>query len=264
MRNSYINGGFCALIAHSFADVGAGGPPPNTANRDDLRERLLDDVTTLGNDAAEGKDALPKLAVRVVRAANDGIISADKAKKGGKDDATLIYEQYVNAESKAALHEMTDAGRKANVSKMRKLIEFGAYVNADAVDVLDRAVRLRHEMAEAELPVQSAYPAYVSVARAQLDADRDLDDDAIKSAMGKKPPKDKEVLDQLKKAQKILDDLILGKNGLTDQSDEVVNAQAAIEARIKAMLIEKDTAETIAKATALGLIPATPFEQAMN
>jgi hypothetical protein len=237
----------------------------NSVALDDLRKAFLADVREFGRDSAAGKDSLPKLAVRVVKAAADGIINYTdpKAKKlnDGPDDAELAYTSYVEAESKKAIHEHSDGGKKANISKLRKLIQFGCSTVCDPMDVMNRTVIRRSDLAEAGGDVKGAYPAYVDVARAQIANDRDLTDEQIDAAIVKAPAKEKDVIDVLKSVEKILDQLITGEHKAgQDQSVEVIQAHESVRARIAAMGRASDLEAFKAKAAELGYAPMQAAE----
>lgn len=139
---------------------------------------LLKDVRKLGGDTAEGRDAKARLAIRVVRAASDGVITLDVETDAatGKplpDAAYQIYDEYLKADSKKAVYEHSKGGIKKEASLLRTLIRFGSLTTVDAVDVLNRAVTIHGNLDVKER--LSAYPAFVEVAKAQL-ADGQTDD----------------------------------------------------------------------------------------
>jgi hypothetical protein len=183
------------------------------------------DVGKAGRAAASGKDALPGLGVAIVTASASGVIDTVKDKHGkGIDDAKLIYERYMEEFSEKAVHEHSTNGVKANTSKTRKLIEFGA-MSCNPEDVLRRAIELRAAMEAAEEKVKPAYASYVDVARAQLDnPDSPLSDDQIKEALRKPDPKEKTSLWVIEKMLEDCEGLITGDKwpGLKDQSEPVL------------------------------------------
>lgn len=217
---------------------------------------LINEVKQFGRDAAEGKDALPKLAIRVVRAANDGVISSASPQQPGElDDAAKIYGEYALAESKKAIHEHTAGGRKANESKLRTLIRFGEpRVGIDPVVVLDRAIELRKELQESGEKCKPSYAAFVDVARAQLATDQQLSDDDIALAVIKAPTADKTLEKELEAISKKIDALVSGegKSGLQDQSEQVIRAGELIKERLAALYGAAQQAEFMAQAKALG------------
>lgn len=226
----------------------------NTSNSDTRMDTLMSDVRQFGRDDAAGGDAMPKLGLRVVQAAYDGVIDTTKD-SDGRDDAARIYEEYVKAKSKKAIHNHTDGGLKANVSKLRKLVELGGSPKVDGVNVMERAYTLRGEMVAAEEKVKSAYAAYVDVARRQLEADDDLTDEEIKAAMRKGEGSEKTVLGELKRAAKILDALVTGegKNGLKDQEEDTIAALEHVNTRITMLEYSIKREKLLADANEMGL-----------
>ncbi len=210
-------------------------------------------VRALGRDAAMGKDALPKLAVTVVRAAADEIVTA--ADNGKDDDAYKLYSEYAESEGKKAVHEHTANGLKANVSKVRALIKMGEMTTCDPVDVLNRAIIIREEQRTNGADVKSAYPAYIDVARSQLKLDRSMTDEELAQAVLKKAAEEPTVEKELQGIAKRLDKLITGdnKHGLMDQDERTIAAYEALTKRIAAFTVEREMAEFLAKAEELGM-----------
>lgn len=208
--------------------------PQNDTRYDDL----VKEVAALGRDAASGKDSLPKLAHRLVRAAHEGVISTQVG-QDGLDDAHRLYTSYAEKQSKTAIHEHTAGGFKANVSKMRKLIEMGSMPIIDPVDVMNRTVGIRQKMQEADEATKPAYASYVDVAREQLaNPGRALTDDEIKGVCAKPAPAEKTVDKILKDCHKKLERLITGEGGLKDQSEQVIAAEEALRTRLAAFAME--------------------------
>jgi hypothetical protein len=71
----------------------------------DARETFNATVAKLGALSGEGKDALPMLALAVVRATSDGIVRFDK--KADIDDAPGIFETFTTSEGLKMQHERT-------------------------------------------------------------------------------------------------------------------------------------------------------------
>lgn len=225
----------------------------NAGVNDTRLNDLMKEVRQFGRDSGEGGDALPKLAIAVVRAANDGVITTDKD-KDGKDDAARIVETYSSEAGKKAIHERTKNGLKALNSKVRQLVIMGQMTTCDPVAVLDKAVEIRRGLLDNEAAKpKAAFAAYVDVARAQQALDRDMSDDEITVAITKPEAPDKDVIDYLKAIEKKLDRLITGEAGITDTSDDTLAARDAIKRRLAHMVNARDVAETMEKAEALGL-----------
>ena len=211
----------------------------NTSNQPvDHSKAFWRSIKSMGADAGEGSTALVRLALATVRAANDGIISAEK-RTGSKDDAALIYEAYMSENSKKA-GEMSAGGAKANASKLRQIIQCGSMTTCDPVDVFDRAVAHHKEMQKDEgVKLKALYPALVDVAREQLGTDTDLTDEAIKDAIVA-VPRDKTVETELKAIQKRVDNLIEGNGDLKHDTPEMGQIKELIASQITTFVVSKE------------------------
>lgn len=206
---------------------------------DKRRAELNKFVTKLGNEAAFGKDSLPKLAHAVVKAAADGVITPD--------DAEALYDRYAMAESSKAIHEHSAGGRRANISKLKQLVIMGAMTTVDAVEVMQTAFDVRQRLVGMEdgPKLKSAYPFYVDVARAQQKTDVPLTEQALEEIAAKPEPKGKELEAELLAIAKRLEALVTGenKNGLKDDDDNTEAAFHLIKERCdkfaKLRLIQK-------------------------
>ncbi len=207
----------------------------NTSNQpttpEDLHKEFVKDVKSFGRASGEGASALPRLALRVIRASADGLLSTDKPKGGGKDDAQTIYDLYTSEDSRKAEHSA--GGAKANASKLRQLIAMGCMTTCDAVDVANRTVDKWNAMVSAELKPKPLYAGLVDVARAQCDQDTALTDDAIEEALSKTPA-EKSVEKEWKAIQKKIDGLVSGENsaGLKDQSDAAIKISELVKEHV--------------------------------
>lgn len=206
----------------------------HNANINDTRfSDLTKVVTRLGKDAAEGADALPKLAFAVVTAAYDGVIDTEKkhdspADGAGMkvDDAAVIYATYMNAEGKKSYSDYKSTGIKANASKLRQLVGLGLNTKCEGPKVLARAAEIRDRMAKSNTKVLSAYPAFVNVARAQNDLDHEITDDEIMTAVAKPPAEDKGLVDYVTRAKKQIEKIITGENpdNVQSQDERLISA----------------------------------------
>ncbi|WP_454627737.1 hypothetical protein [Bradyrhizobium cenepequi] len=224
--------------------------PTNDTRLSDFMTQVRD----LGRDEAMGKDALPKLAVAFVRAVVDGVV--DMAKDAdGNDGAARVYIDYVKAKTKKQVHDRTDAGLKANISKLRQIGTFAGNPKWDAVDVFNRAFTIRADHEKDDISVKPAYAAFVDVAREQLKQDQALTDAEI-GAVVMTTSKTKEVTleGQLQKAHKILEEIITGENkhGIKDQSTEILQAAEQISVRLAALMQQAQQREVLEKALAAG------------
>lgn len=215
--------------------------PIEAALKNDTRlDDAMKQVKKLGEEAASGKDSLPKLAVLLTRLANDGVIDLEKKYSvdngnGGKrtyDDAEAIFTRYAEAENKKAIHERSNGGLKANISKARQFVELGMMTAADGPKAIERAFDIRNKMLTDGDKVKSAYAAYVDVARAQKALDRDITDDELREAIRKREAASPEALKVLKGVMKKLEDLIAGEKGAKDNDSKVEDAFNAIRDRV--------------------------------
>lgn len=218
------------------------------AQKNDKRKSdLLRQVGKLGEEASLGRDSLPKLAHAVVRAAADGVIEGA--------DAEGIYTKYATAESKKAIHEHSAGGKKANISKLRQLIEMGNMTTVDAVDVMQNAFDAREAMMADDNKVKPAYPFYVDVARAQLKSDKPLSKSTLESMACKDEPNAKTLEGELKRVMKVLEGLVTGDNRdkIKDEDENTEAAFQLIRDRLDKLATMRQREELRKKAAALGL-----------
>ena len=218
-----------------------------TGKNDKRKSDLLRAVGKLGEEASLGRDSLPKLAHAVVKAAADGVIDGS--------DAEGLYTKYATAESKKAIHEHSAGGKKANISKLKQLIEMGCMTTIDAVEVMQAAFQARENMIADSEKVKAAYPFYVEVARAQLKTDKPLDQNTLEDMAKKDEPNAKTLEGELKKVAKVLEGLISGENRdkIKDNSEQVEAAFHLIQERLDALTLVKRQEQLRQKARELGI-----------
>jgi len=223
----------------------------------DTREVEFDAFTrdAARTDAA-GNDALPGWAIAFVRAVSDGVFTVAKD-ANGEDAAMRKFKIYATAKGKKAFHDRSETSQKAQVSKLRQLMNAAANPKFDFVDVLNRAVTIRQGAIDDGLEVKSPYPAYVDIAREQLKQDDELSDEQILSVVCKNEvTREVTVEGQLKKAYKILEDLIAGEKhpGVQDQTPEVLMAAEQLHTRIATLVTIREGFEKVTKAIELGMV----------
>lgn len=220
---------------------------PENQKNDKRKSALIKQVIKLGEEASLGRDSLPKLAHAVVKAAADGVID-------GKD-AESIYDRYAAAESKKAIHEHSAGGKKANVSKLKQLIEMGCMTTVDGVEVMQAAYDARENVIGTEGKVKSAYPFYVDVARSQLKADRVLSAEELEELAIKAGPADKTLEAEIKTLVNRLEALVTGENkhGLKDEDEATEAAFHLMKERLDKFATLRAHNELRAKAAELGL-----------
>lgn len=157
----------------------------NDTRLDDLKKFVRDQ----GANEGAGAEALPLTALRLVRAAADGVIEPD--------DASMLYEEYLKGKSRKQVHEHTANGKGANTSKMRNIIALGCLPHVDGVALLDRVVDVRAEMKARDEKPLGAYKAMVEAAKAQLKQPTvELSDDQVRAACTN-PESNKGLIDKL-------------------------------------------------------------------
>lgn len=234
------------------AATASGAPLTNDQRLKDLKKQ----VTKLGEEASLGKDSLPKLAHAVVRAAADGLIDTTTKDEKGNDHATQLYIHYANGESKKAIHEHSEGGKKANISKLRQLISMGCMKSIDPVEVMQDAFAARDGMSREDgVKIKSAYPFYVDVAREQLKSDKPLTTKQMEDIAVKDAPAPKELEAVLKSVLKTLEGLVSGerKDGLRDKDELTEAAFNCIRDRLDNIATERKRVQLRQEAAKLGL-----------
>lgn len=225
---------------------------------------LMSDVREMGREMQAGKDSLPNLALKVARAVEDGVISTEKD-KDGVDDAQRVYGEFVKAASKKAVHEHTTSGVKANTSKLRQIMLAASKptLQNGFYDALKRVVEARKAAIAKEEKVQGAYPAFVAAARLQVEQDDDLTDAQIGELIKKPEAEAPDLEKMLEAVHKKLSNIVEGKDGVKCTDPEVVQARELIGSKLAALIVQRETNETLEKAAALGLTLAVqPAAQA--
>lgn len=230
--------------------------PAELSNNAKRMSDLLKQVGKLGEEASLGKDSLPKLAHAVVKAAADGIIDLETKDAKGNDAAHQLYEKYAASESKKAIHEHSQGGKKANVSKLRQLIQMGAMTTIDAVEVMQRAFQARENMMREDgVKVKPAYPFYVDVAREQQKSKKALTDRELEDIVQKDAPAAKTLEGELKRALTILEGLVTGENRdkIKDTNALTEAAFQAVKERLDAIATLRQREKLMAEAAKLGI-----------
>lgn len=223
--------------------IGHNEPPEEPMDREEMIREFNKDIAAYGRDSGKGAAALPRLGLRVIRAAADGLISTDKPKDGSESDAVRIYKRYAEQDSKHAEH--TKGGMKANAAKLNALIGLGSMTTVDGVDIADRTVRLRDEMEEADQKPKPLFAGLVDVARAQMDSDTPLTDDAIKTALTK-TVKDKTLEKEWDAIHKKIEKLVSGDGELKDQSETAIKIEEMVREHVSQFSVNDKREDDIA------------------
>lgn len=205
-------------------------------------------VKKLGGEAALGKDALPKLAQYVLRAAADDVI--------GLDDATDIYKSYLTTENNKLIHEQSKGSLNAQSSKLRQIIAMGLMRSIDPVAVMQEAFLIREQMKkDGEKGLKPAYAFYVDVAREQQTKETALSAGELEDLARRAAP-EKDVLKELEGMVKKLEGIISGENryGMHDDSQNVIDAYDALKSRIATLIMEEQKLNLMREAAKLGMV----------
>ena len=230
------------------------GPISDEKAKNDRRlDDFFNDVRKFGRESGSGQDALPKLGLRTIAAAADGIVTLDKD-TNGKDDADRIFDTYSKEEGKKAVINRTNGSLRAQVSKTRQLIKVGQMTTCDPVVGSETLMRIRGELMNEGHKVKSAFPALVDYARRQLDADAPLSDDELRELAAKPAPAGKSVEEELQAILKRLERLITGESKAgQDQHEETIAAQEALQRRVKEFTQQQQVQELQTQAASFGL-----------
>ena len=235
--------------------VAAGAETPAALSNDKRKADFMKQVGKFGEEAALGRDALPKLAHAVVKAVADGILDVNEKDDKGNDAAAIVYEKYVAQETKKALHERSAAGKKANISKLRQLMQFGAMTTIDPVEQMQKAFDARENMIADDNKVKPAYPFYVDMARKQLSQTAPLSDRELEALAMKDAPEPKELEQVLTSILKKLEGLVTGENrdGIKDEDALTEAAYQAVKERLDKIATLRAHAKLRADAAKLGV-----------
>lgn len=208
----------------------------NSAALEDQRKAAFAEARELGRESARGKDSLPKLGIRAVELTFDGILS--------EEDAKEYYQEHIDGESKKLIH--TAAGKAANTSKIKSFFKLGAMTTIDPVSVINNAASVHAEMRAQGLNPQSAYAAFVSVARAQLASpNSELTEEELRDAMSK-TSKEKTADSCLRSAAKQIEEAMnLGLND--DERQYATDALQKVAAALTALVTRNERDEKLAK-----------------
>jgi hypothetical protein len=235
--------------------VAAGAETPVELSNDKRKQDLLKQVSKLGEEASLGRDSLPKLAHAVVKAVADGVIDINEKDAKGNDAAMQIFERYAASEKKKSIHERSTQGIKANVSKLRQIMQMAAMTTIDAVEVMNDAYEAREAMIADDLKVKAAYAFYIDVARKQLATDKRLTKTELERLAVKDAAQPKELEQILTQAFKLLEGLVTGENRdkVKDEDELTEAAMHAVKERLDKLAIMKRTVALRQQASALGL-----------
>lgn len=199
----------------------------HSSTNDTRLETFMSDVREYGRDSAVGKDALPKLAFRFIRAVADEVLDMGKDAVGD-DGAARVFKTYASSEGKKQIHDRSSDSVKAQNSKLRTIGKAASNPKWDFVQVSNDLQVAIQDYKKSGIDTKPTYAALVDVAREQLKSDTQLtyDEIAVLCLPTTKEPKEVTLESKLEKIQKQLEDVITGedKDGLQDQSSEIAIA----------------------------------------
>jgi hypothetical protein len=216
-----------------------------------------------GKDTALGADALPKLAISVVRAAKDGILDLD----ANKDCLKQVYGAYWSQRSnkRYSIHAQGKESQGAQVSKIKQHYLLGKNELFDGEELMDRAVKMYHDkLTSSETKLKPVYAAYTDVARMANDwkatnGATAPSDEEIEACFYPKEKQEKTLTDIIEKVLKELDKVITGtrEDGISSQDSEITDAAESLQRFLAKMTLaaELDAFRAqSAKLAAAGLI----------
>jgi hypothetical protein len=215
----------------------------------------------LGKDEALGADALPKLAIAVVRAAKDKIIDLEANKDAIKQVYGVYWAQRTN--KKYSIHAQGKDSQGAQVSKLKQFAVLGANDTFNGEEVFNRAVDLYKERVKTADKIKPVYAAYLDTARMLNDwkpANGNVTptDEEIEACFYPKEKADKTLEEVIEHIAKQLGMVVSGerKDGISSQDTEITDAVESLQRFLAKMTLAAELnayRASAAKFAALGL-----------
>jgi hypothetical protein len=209
--------------------------------------RLADYMKTVREDGrlrAQGRDSLPNLGLRFIRAIADEVL--DIAKDSDNNDAAArVFTEFANADGNKSVHDRSPDSVKAQISKLRALQKFASNPKWDAVGVANDVVCAIADYKKDAIDTKSTYAALVDVAREQLKSDQQLTSAEIGVlVLPTSNVKEVTLESKLNKIAKAMEEVITGENkdAIKDQSPELMQAAELVNTRIKDLMLLAQTA----------------------
>jgi hypothetical protein len=193
-------------------------------------------VNQYGRDKQAGIDSMPKFALDFIRGVQEEYIDI-KHDANKEDGAVRFFNRY--AEAGKAVHDRSGDSVKAQQSKFRALQKAAANPKWDFIQVADHAVRAIAQFRKDQIDTKGTFAALVDVAREQMKTDVELTyDEVAVICLPTSVVKEVTVESKLAKISKQMEELITGegKDGLKDQSPELMQAQELVAGRIKDLI----------------------------
>lgn len=194
---------------------------------------FMKEVREFGRERAMGRDSLPNLAFKFIRAVADEVI--DLAKDANGDDAAArVFKTFADCDGNKAVHDRSADSVKAQISKLRALQKFASNPKWDAVQVGNDVFTAISDYRKDQIDTKSTYAALVDVAREQMKSDTQLTSAEIGVlVLPTSNPKEVTLESKLEKIAKQMEEIITGegKDGIKDQSPELMQAAELVNTR---------------------------------
>lgn len=216
--------------------------PAAPASNKPTFEDMLQVAQQLGSEAGKGKDTQIKFLLKAVEGGYHNALELSPNKHGtGVDDATKLAEAYVTAQRTATVFDAKAGNQQKLISTIRTSIKLGSWPKGgtgEPLATVNNLMTIRQNLkkipAEAK-KLDDAANTLMKYARAQLKADKLLDDAQLKEFCYRPGKDDPTVEDIIEKCAKQLDKLFTGEAGngtLQDKSKEVQDARFLLHSRL--------------------------------
>ena len=209
------------------------------------------EIRKLGREAGTGAESLPKLGLRTIRWAKDGLMD-------DKGAARAAYEMYRDSDTKRRNVTQPKGSLNAQVSKLNSFRTAGLNKDFDAEAEMNRAVEIGKAFLESGEKIIDVYAAYVKVARMFSDRKPEQGsptDDELKACFLPAEKKELTVAEIIQKARDGLEDLATGerKDGNSCQDQEVLDAIGKLDDWLNKMMLQSEMDALRAKLNAMGM-----------
>ena len=208
------------------------------------------EIRKLGRESGSGAEALPKLGLRVIRWAKDGLMD-------DKGAARTAYEMYRDSDTRRRNITQPKGSINTQVSKVNSFRTLGLNKVFDGEAEMNRAVEIGKKLLENGEKIIDVYAAYVKVARMLNDreeADGVPTDEELTACFLPKEKAEVTTKDIIQKTRDVLEDLITGerKDGNTCQDQEVIDAVGKLDEWLARIVLQDEMDAMAAKLAAMG------------
>ena len=209
------------------------------------------EIRKLGREAGTGAEALPKLGLRVLRWAKDGLMD-------DKGSSRAAYEMYRDSDTRRRSVTQPKGSLNSQVSKVNSFRTLGLNKDIDGEADMNRAVEIGKKLLEDGEKIIDVYAAYVKTARMLNDRkpeQGEVTDDELKACFLPAEKKELTVADIIQKNRDILEDLITGerKDGNTCQDQEIIDAVGKLDEWLAKLTLQSEMDALRAKLNAMGM-----------